>query len=117
MNRLSLKSPSRSGHWKAWTRSLAYDANYLIDNKAEIIADAEGTRANRSAEIAIGAAAMDRFCKPREPRQEPIVIDSELATLMPHGPLRRRHLRRDEPDARGQHAAGMMPIVRGRLTR
>ena len=31
----------------------AYDANYLIDNKAGIIVDAEGTRANRIAEIAI----------------------------------------------------------------
>jgi transposase len=31
----------------------AYDANYLIDNKAGIILDAEGTRANRIVEIAI----------------------------------------------------------------
>jgi transposase len=31
----------------------AYDANYLIDNKVGIIVDAEGTRANRIAEIAI----------------------------------------------------------------
>jgi transposase len=31
----------------------AYDANYLIDNKAGIILDAEGTRANRSDEIAV----------------------------------------------------------------
>jgi transposase len=31
----------------------AYNANYLIDNKAGIILDAEGTRANRSDEIAI----------------------------------------------------------------
>ena len=31
----------------------AYDANYLIDNKAGIIVDAEGTRASRIAEIAI----------------------------------------------------------------
>ena len=31
----------------------AYDANYLIDNKAGIILDAEGTRANRTEEIAI----------------------------------------------------------------
>jgi hypothetical protein len=29
----------------------AYDANYLIDNKAGIIVDAEGTRANRADEI------------------------------------------------------------------
>ena len=31
----------------------AYDANYLIDNKAGIILDAEGTRANRIAEMAV----------------------------------------------------------------
>jgi transposase len=43
----------------------AYDANYLIDNKAGIIVDAEGTRANRRAEIAITgtmiARVRDRF--------------------------------------------------------
>ena len=40
----------------------AYDANYLIDNKAGIIVDAEGTRANRIAEIAglHGAQAVAR---------------------------------------------------------
>ena len=30
----------------------AYDVNYLIDNKAGIIVDAEGSRANRAVEIA-----------------------------------------------------------------
>jgi hypothetical protein len=30
----------------------AYDANYLIDNKAGIVVDAEGSRANRAVEIA-----------------------------------------------------------------
>ena len=39
----------------------AYDANYLIDNKAGIIVDAEGTRANRSAEIAITETMLDRI--------------------------------------------------------
>ena len=38
----------------------AYDANYLIDNKAGIIVDAEGTRANRIAEIAITTTMLDR---------------------------------------------------------
>lgn len=43
----------------AWTTRkgvdpfFAYDANYLIDNKLGIIVDAEGTRANRSGEIAV----------------------------------------------------------------
>lgn len=38
----------------------AYDANYLIDNKAGIIIDAEGTRANRVVEIAITQTMMER---------------------------------------------------------
>ena len=38
----------------------AYDANYLIDNKAGIIVDAEGTRANRIAEIAIAETMIER---------------------------------------------------------
>ena len=38
----------------------AYDANYLIDNKAGIIVDAEGTRANRTVEIAITETMLDR---------------------------------------------------------
>jgi len=38
----------------------AYDANYLIDNKAGIIVDAEGTRANRKAEIAITGTMIER---------------------------------------------------------
>jgi transposase len=39
----------------------AYDANYLIDNKAGIIVDAEGTRANRAVEIAIAETMIDRI--------------------------------------------------------
>jgi transposase len=39
----------------------AYDANYLIDNKTGIIVDAEGTRANRAAEIAITETMIDRI--------------------------------------------------------
>jgi transposase len=38
----------------------AYDANYLIDNKAGIIVDAEGTRANRIEEIAVTQSMLDR---------------------------------------------------------
>jgi transposase len=38
----------------------AYDANYLIDNKVEIILDAEGTRANRAVEIAITQTMVER---------------------------------------------------------
>src|SRR5207245_10073862 len=38
----------------------AYDANSLIDNKAGIILDAVGTRANRTVEIAITQTMVDR---------------------------------------------------------
>jgi len=38
----------------------AYDANYLIDNKAGIIVDAEGTRANRTVEVAVTETMLDR---------------------------------------------------------
>jgi transposase len=38
----------------------AYDVNYLIDNKVGIIVDAEGTRANRTAEIAITETMIER---------------------------------------------------------
>lgn len=41
----------------------AYDANYLIDNKLGIIVDAEGTRANRSAEIAITETMVTRVAQ------------------------------------------------------
>jgi transposase len=38
----------------------AYDVNYLIDNKAGIIVDAEGTRANRAVEIAVTQTMVER---------------------------------------------------------
>jgi hypothetical protein len=38
----------------------AYDANHLIDNKAGIILDAEGSRANRAVEIAVTQTMMER---------------------------------------------------------
>ena len=50
----------------AWVRRkgvdpfFAYDANYLIDNKAGVIVDAEGTRANRSDEIAATETMVER---------------------------------------------------------
>ena len=38
----------------------AYDANYLIDNKVGIILDAEGSRTNRTVEIAVAQAMVER---------------------------------------------------------
>src|ERR1700751_5053684 len=42
----------------------AYDANYLIDNKAGIILDAEGTRANRVVEISVTRTMIERVGRP-----------------------------------------------------
>src|ERR1700740_470088 len=41
----------------------AYDANYLIDNKAGIILDAEGTRANRVVEISVTQTMIERVAR------------------------------------------------------
>jgi hypothetical protein len=46
----------------------AYDANYLIDNKAGIIIDAEGTRANRVVEISVNVDLFSALAR------DPIVL-------------------------------------------
>jgi transposase len=58
---ISLTDPQAS--WITRKRSgpfFAYDANYLIDNALGIIVDAEGTRANRSDEIAVAETMVER---------------------------------------------------------
>jgi hypothetical protein len=58
---ISLTDPQAAWVAKKGTDLLfAYDANYLIDNKAGIIIDAEGTRANRVAEIAVTRTMIER---------------------------------------------------------
>ncbi len=54
----------------------AYDANYLIDNKAGIIVDAEGTRANRTEEIAITETMVDRVKRRFDLRPQRLAGDS-----------------------------------------
>jgi transposase len=54
----------------------AYDANYLIDNKAGIIVDAEGTRANRTTEIASTETMVDRVSRRFELRPQRLAGDS-----------------------------------------
>ena len=54
----------------------AYDANYLVDNKAGIIVDAEGTRANRAAEIAITETMVERVRRRFDLRPRRLVGDS-----------------------------------------
>jgi transposase len=84
----------------------AYDANYLIDNKAGIIVDAEGTRANRAAEIAITETMVDRIKRRFDLRPQRLAGDSVygavrlLKTLVdrkitPHVPVWDKSARRD----------------------
>src|SRR5215472_13130926 len=54
----------------------AYDANYLIDNKAGIIVDAEGTRANRIKEIATTETMVDRVKRRFDLRPHRLAGDS-----------------------------------------
>jgi transposase len=61
---ISLTDPQAAWVARKGTDPLfAYDANYLIDNKAGIIVDAEGTRANRVTEIAITRTMIERVKK------------------------------------------------------
>jgi transposase len=54
----------------------AYEANYLIDNRAGIIVDAEGTRASRTAEIAITATMLERVKRCFNVRPQRLAGDS-----------------------------------------
>jgi transposase len=54
----------------------AYDANYLIDNKTGIIVDAEGTRANRAAEIAVTETMVERVQRRFDLRPQRLAGDS-----------------------------------------
>ena len=59
----------------------AYDANYLIDNKAGIIVDAEGTRANRMVEIAITRTMLDRVGRRFQLRPQRLAADTAYGAV------------------------------------
>jgi len=59
----------------------AYDANYLIDNKAGIIVDAEGTRANRTVEIAVAQTMMDRVRRRFDLRPQRLAGDTAYGAV------------------------------------
>ena len=84
----------------------AYDANYLIDNKAGIIVDAEGTRANRAVEIAVTQTMMDRVRRRFDLRPQRLAGDTAYGavrllkwlvdrSIAPHIPVWDRSARRD----------------------
>jgi hypothetical protein len=59
----------------------AYDANYLIDNKNGIILDAEGTRANRIAEIAVTQTMVERVCRSFDLQPQRLVGDTAYGAV------------------------------------
>jgi len=84
----------------------AYDANYLIDNKAGIILDAEGTRANRPAEIAITETMVERVRRRFDLRPQRLAGDTVYGAvkllkwlvdrkITPHVPVWDRSARHD----------------------
>src|SRR5215471_8995497 len=89
----------------------AYDANYLIDNKAGIIVDAEGTRANRTAEIAITETMIDRIKRRFDLRPQRLAGDSVYGAvrllkalvdrkITPHVPVWDKSARHDDTFSR-----------------
>jgi transposase len=59
----------------------AYDANYLIDNKAGIILDAEGTRANRTVEIVVTQTMIDRVRRRFDVRPQRLAGDTAYGAV------------------------------------
>jgi len=79
---LSLTDPQAA--WVARKNTdpfFAYDANYLIDNKAGIIVDAEGTRANRIVEIAITRTMLDRVGRRFQLRPQRLAADTAYGAV------------------------------------
>lgn len=89
---ISLTDPQAAWVARKGTDPLfAYDANYLIDNKAGIIIDAEGTRASRVAEIAVTKAMIERVKRRFDLQPQRLAGDSAygavrlLKWLVDHG--------------------------------
>ena len=59
----------------------AYDANYLIDNKAGIIIDAAGSRANRAVEIAVTQIMVDRVERRFDLRPRRLAADTAYGAV------------------------------------
>lgn len=89
----------------------AYDANYLIDNKAGVIVDAEGTRATRSEEIAVTETMVERVERCFDLRPDRLAADTvygaarTLRWLMdrgiePHIPVWDKSVRPDQKFSR-----------------
>jgi transposase len=93
----------------------AYDANYLIDNKAGIILDAVGTRANRAVEIAVTQTMVDRVERRFDLRPQRLAGDTAYGAvrllkwlvdrqIMPHVPVWDKSARPDGTFSRADFA-------------
>jgi Transposase DDE domain len=93
----------------------AYDANYLIDNKAGIILDAAGTRANRAVEIAVTQTMVDRVERRFDLRPQRLAGDTAYGAvrllkwlmdrnITPHIPVWDRSARPDGTFSRADFA-------------
>jgi hypothetical protein len=92
---MSLTDPQPSWVKREGTEPFfAYDANYLIDNKFGIIIDAEGTRANRSEEIACSQVIVDRVERRFDLRPERLAGDTVYGAAKL---LKSRSARREQP--------------------
>src|SRR5262249_32382160 len=89
----------------------AYDANNLSDTQAGIIVDAEGTRANRTAEIAITETMVDRIKRRFDLRPQRLAGDSVYGAvrllkalvdrkITPHVPVWDKSARHDDTFSR-----------------
>jgi transposase len=79
---VSLTDPQASWVAKKGANPLfAYEANYLIDNKAGIILDAEATRANRIEEIAIAQTMVERVARRFDLRPTRLAADTAYGAV------------------------------------
>jgi len=79
---VSLTDPQATWVAKKGTNPIfAYEANYLIDNKAGIILDAEGTRANRIEEIAVARTMVDRVARRFDLRPDRLAADTTYGAV------------------------------------
>jgi Transposase DDE domain len=93
----------------------AYDANYLIDNKAGIILDAAGTRANRAGEITVTQTMVNRVERRFDLRPQRLAGDTAYGAvrllkwlvdrnITPHIPVWDRSARPDGTFSRADFA-------------
>ena len=81
-NQVSLANPQATWVAKPGVDPFfTYDANYLIDNKAGIIVDAEGTRASRTAEIAVTQTMMNRVSRRFDHRPKRLAGDTAYGAV------------------------------------